>query len=389
MLLFLLLVLLGDEPHHCAHHGPYLSDDHVSLLTTHLPGQVYLSRGCQATEIRLVCPPHQLLVIQAAQFTLARQPQLNCSSLTRHSQPTHMAGVEQVDRGRNIRQDLNRRCSGYSSGEECRFSLLLDVPESLSWGEGWVEVWHRCVDQDKITTKCGEVELVEPGYIMSQAYPKYYKGGASCSWHISGVPGQVLVIIVLDLQLDNHSSVTINNDTVLLDRQVLYTSPSNIATIVFSTPHYSTVYPYRGLLLQIIPVLCTPVLYSNQVYIVHSNTTHATYQCSHHHVFSTTLTPTITLLCIGHSYHSPLPPCIPHTNYSVTHALHSKNNSLAQPLPSLWVEAVFLPMVLSISTIVLSLTGLILLLLLHNHATTTNTSTHQQQQQQQVCKEFF
>ena len=364
-----LLLLLGDQPHHCAHHGPYLSDDHVSLLTTHLPGQVYLSRGCQATELRLVCPPHQLLVIQAAQFTLARQAQLNCSSLTRHSQPLHMTGVEQGDRGRDIRQDLNRRCSGYSSGEECRFSLLLDVPESLSWGEGWVEVWHRCVDQDKITTKCGVVEQVEPGYIMSQAYPKYYKGGGSCSWHISGVAGQVLVIIVLDLQLAgscDDSSVTINYDTVMCSEiasQVLYTSSSNNVTIVFRTPEYSTVYPYRGLLLQIVPVLCTPVLASNQAYIVHSNTTHATYHCRPHHVFSTTLTPSITLLCIGHSYHSPLPPCVPHTNYSVTHALHSKNNSLVQPLPSLWVEAVFLPMVLSISTIVLSLTGLILLVL--------------------------
>ena len=31
---------------------------------------------------------------------------------------------------RDIRRAVTRRCSGYSRGEECKFSLLLDVAES-------------------------------------------------------------------------------------------------------------------------------------------------------------------------------------------------------------------------------------------------------------------
>ena len=51
-----------------------------------------------------------------------------------------------------------RRCSGYSRGEECKFSLLLDVGESEVWGGGLVTISHTCVNTDNIVTECGNTD---------------------------------------------------------------------------------------------------------------------------------------------------------------------------------------------------------------------------------------
>ena len=47
-----------------------------------------------------------------------------------------------------------RRCSGYSRGEECKFSLLLDVGESEVWGGGLVTILHSCLDTKNIRQDC-------------------------------------------------------------------------------------------------------------------------------------------------------------------------------------------------------------------------------------------
>ena len=47
-----------------------------------------------------------------------------------------------------------RRCSGYSRGEECKFSLLLDVEESNLWGDGLVNILHKCVPATNIHKHC-------------------------------------------------------------------------------------------------------------------------------------------------------------------------------------------------------------------------------------------
>ena len=49
---------------------------------------------------------------------------------------------------------LFRRCSGYSSGEECKFSLLLDVVESEVWGGGLVTILHTCQATRNIRQDC-------------------------------------------------------------------------------------------------------------------------------------------------------------------------------------------------------------------------------------------
>ena len=51
-----------------------------------------------------------------------------------------------------------RRCSGYSRGEECKFSLLLDVGESEVWGGGLVTISHTCVNTENIVTECGDTD---------------------------------------------------------------------------------------------------------------------------------------------------------------------------------------------------------------------------------------
>ena len=297
---------------------------------------------------------------------------------------------------KDIRQALNRRCSGYSNGEECKFSLLLDQPESRSWGEGWVKTWHKCVNQESITTRCGRVLTLERGYIMSRAYPKYYMGGESCTWHISVPPSQVLLLIVLDLQLRGLSSkgecddsLTIDHQAVLcgeMDNQLHFIASTGRAVLRFKTATDSQyVYPQRGFLIEVIPVGCEPSQPSagSGAYLVSHNQTHATYQCTRQHVFPPTLSPTTTLRCTGNSFHSPLPGCVhinhllAQANVSVVNTLLSSNLTRTPPLPSPWIEDVFLPLALTISTLVLCLTALILLILIRNHL---DTQFHQQEQ---------
>ena len=56
-----------------------------------------------------------------------------------------------------------RRCSGYSRGEECKFSLLLDVGESEVWGGGLVTISHICVNTGDIVTECGNTDTQVTG----------------------------------------------------------------------------------------------------------------------------------------------------------------------------------------------------------------------------------
>jgi hypothetical protein len=80
---------------------------------------------------------------------------------------------------------------------------------------------------------------------MSKAYPKYYMGGESCTWHISVPPSQVLLLIVLDLQLRGLSnkgecddSLTIDYQAVVcgeLDKQLHYISNTGRAVLTFNT----------------------------------------------------------------------------------------------------------------------------------------------------------
>ena len=78
----------------------------------------------------------------------------------------------------DIRRFVTRRCSGYSGGEECKFSLLLDVVESEVWGGGLVTILHSCLHTENIRQDCqhdvNHLALVNTTVLMSPSYPKYY-----------------------------------------------------------------------------------------------------------------------------------------------------------------------------------------------------------------------
>ena len=120
---------------------------------------------------------------------------------------------------------LFRRCSGYSSGEECKFSLLLDVVESEVWGGGLVTVLHSCLDTKNIRQDCQPavtpLALVESTVLMSPSYPKYYLSvSGGCAWRVTLPPRQSLLLRVLDLQLRGADSIGHCKDSLVIDNRV-------------------------------------------------------------------------------------------------------------------------------------------------------------------------
>ena len=107
---------------------------HPALLEE-VTKEVYLSRGCDRTELVLSCPKNTMLLIVSASFSPQLEHKLNCTDYSFNSEQIFMHNNNRVlgeDR-KDLRRALNRRCSGYS-GEECRFSLLLDQPEARLLG---------------------------------------------------------------------------------------------------------------------------------------------------------------------------------------------------------------------------------------------------------------
>ena len=48
--------------------GPSLPPGHLDLVLSHPPGQLFRSRGCQATELMLKCPAYKMLIVESARF---------------------------------------------------------------------------------------------------------------------------------------------------------------------------------------------------------------------------------------------------------------------------------------------------------------------------------
>ena len=180
----------------------------------------------------------------------------------------------------------------------------------------------------------------------------------------------------------------------LLSPSPLQIAPSIFTHTVASSLRYISFLPSVTFLTlhfaQVVPVGCSPPLPPTfgPTHLLQHNQTHATYQCRSGHLFPSLL-PTATLLCTGHSYHSPLPTCISissllsSSNTTVVQALLAKNSTrgLATRTPhitTVWLQEVLLPLVLTVSTLVLSLTGLILLLLMKRHMAAEANNLHSQ-----------
>ena len=166
-----------------------------------------------------------MLIIHSAHFSSSRD-KLNCSDVTRHS--VRVARLEETGRkvDRDIRRFVTRRCSGYSSGEECKFSLLLDVEESEVWGGGLVSISHSCVHTSNIRQDCsqhrGQISLANTTLLMSPSYPRYYLSGEDCVWRVSLLPQQSLLLRVLDLQLRGRDQHTGCLDSLGLDNKARF-----------------------------------------------------------------------------------------------------------------------------------------------------------------------
>lgn len=218
---------------------------------------LFRSAGCVNDEIRLECrkePQHgsdSIVVIENATFypvLLPPEIRPNCSDLpigplgqddplftsdfrmeAQDAQGRHPGGQQGVP-GPNpflsyrtvmdLRQALNGRCSGMAHGNQCTFNLHLDHEESQRWGPGLVDIFFRCVAKEETNSACSssddhddddprpksEVRMMinsfrDRGFLMSPAYPKYYKGGQRCRWSLRGRPGQRVTVRLLDVSL--------------------------------------------------------------------------------------------------------------------------------------------------------------------------------------------
>ena len=74
---------------------------------------------------------------------------------------------------RDLRQALNRRCSGMANGRMCSFNLHLDHERSQLWGSGLVDIFYRCVPKHQIENTCSFVSSVSSSHEPS--YSKSYK----------------------------------------------------------------------------------------------------------------------------------------------------------------------------------------------------------------------
>jgi hypothetical protein len=63
-----------------------------------------------------------------------------------------------ISASRDLRQDLNRRCSGMTNGRICSFNLHLDHEQSQLWGSGLVDIFYRCIPKRMIETTCSSVQ---------------------------------------------------------------------------------------------------------------------------------------------------------------------------------------------------------------------------------------
>ena len=59
-----------------------------------------------------------------------------------------------IANSKDLRQALNRRCSGMANGRICSFNLHLDHEKSQSWGSGLVDIFYRCIPKRTIETTC-------------------------------------------------------------------------------------------------------------------------------------------------------------------------------------------------------------------------------------------
>ena len=76
---------------------------------------------------------------------------------------------------RDLRQALNRRCSGMANGRMCSFNLHIDYEESQIWGSGLVDIFYRCIPKKDIETTCTSSSSPSSSSDSYSSYSRTYK----------------------------------------------------------------------------------------------------------------------------------------------------------------------------------------------------------------------
>jgi len=395
--------------------------------------QLYRSVGCVSDEIHVDCrhDANSMVVIENATFyAVPDDSWLNCSqgplgplamgglvesagvsdSGLQSSIFAGVSGFSSLTNVRDLRQALNRWCSGMAQKKPCTFNLQLDHEESVSWGMGIVDVYYRCVPDYIIHRKCNsEVRVKEEigfssssQFLMSPVYPKYYVGGRRCKWTLRSDPGQRIQLRFLDISLREEVSqsshpqcadsirVTERGRNLLSmcgesKQDIVLLSDANKLEVRLETNSHG-IFSTRGILAEFWPLGCATPTDPGNGYLHIRNHTHANYACHGGYVFQDTLERTKTLICDdqrGHWYDTMAVNCVSlqylrrYGNSTIQTLLAAKEGpsqggssqriTIVPPLSAAWFSDIVIPAVIVSIVVVVSLFAVVVLLLLRRH----------------------
>ncbi|XP_076670370.1 uncharacterized protein LOC143369847 [Andrena cerasifolii] len=197
---------------------------------------------------------------------------------------------EQVFGMMDIRQSLNRKCSGLNY---CRYNFTTDQPGAGYWNPATLRLKYACIPEAAVRRYCNEEVKVVPGeggFIRSPGYPLYYLGESTCGWTFRSAPGQRIALTFHDLDIRgpevDGSCVDVvrvrDRGRTLLEycgtaAGVRVVSNSNLITLDLVAS--SRLHNARGFFLQYQVLACPDISPPNGSYILNGTLTSRTFLC--------------------------------------------------------------------------------------------------------------
>ncbi|CAD1476633.1 unnamed protein product, partial [Heterotrigona itama] len=196
----------------------------------------------------------------------------------------------------DIRQSLNRRCSGQ---KHCRYNFITDHPGAVYWNPATLRLKYACIPEAAVKKYCNEELKVVPGeggFINSPGYPLYYLGENTCGWTFRSTPGHRIVLTFHDLNIREPESDGSCVDIVRVREKgrtlfencgtvvgVKVISNSNVITLDLVAT--KRLYTARGFFLQYQVLNCPDVSAPNGSYVLNGTLTSRTFLCKFGTVF--------------------------------------------------------------------------------------------------------
>ncbi|XP_043524617.1 uncharacterized protein LOC122536366 [Frieseomelitta varia] len=196
----------------------------------------------------------------------------------------------------DIRQSLNRRCSGQ---KHCRYNFITDHPGAVYWNPATLRLKYACIPEAAVKRYCNEELKVVPGeggFINSPGYPLYYLGENTCGWTFRSAPGHRIVLTFHDLNIREPESDGSCVDIVRVREKgrtlfencgtvvgVKVISNSNVITLDLVAT--KRLYTARGFFLQYQVLNCPDVSAPNGSYVLNGTLTSRTFLCKFGTVF--------------------------------------------------------------------------------------------------------